>query len=66
MADLRVGKFTIGYSIRSFMAAAFTITTCVLTWKNLFPTEAFAGLAVLVIKAYFDDKGEANKEDNEP
>lgn len=66
MADLRFGRHKVGFSIRSFMAFAFTVTCCWLTAKKIIPVEAFLVLAGLVIKAYFDKPGEADSKDDNP
>lgn len=57
MADLRLGNKTIGFSIKSFMAFAFTITACVLAFQKIMPIEAFMALASTVVYAYFKKDG---------
>ena len=66
MADLRIGKFTIGYSIRAYMAFIFATTMCVLTWKRTIPVEAFIVTASLIVKAYFDSPKEVDSASDHP
>lgn len=66
MANLRLGNFTIGYSIRAYMAFIFSTVMCLLTWKRIVPTEAFIVIASLIIKAYFDTPKEVDSDSNEP
>ena len=66
MANLRVGKFTIGYSIRAYMAFIFATTICVLTWKRVLPAEAFIAICATVIKSYFDSPKEIDSESDDP
>jgi hypothetical protein len=66
MADFRIGKFTIGYSIRAYMAFIFSTVFCYLTWLKIVPVEAFVVTASLIIKAYFDTPKEIDSPSNEP
>lgn len=66
MADLRIGKFTIGYSIRAYMAFIFATTMCVLTWMKIIPVEAFIVTASLIVKAYFDTPKEVDSQSDHP
>ena len=66
MANLRIGKFTIGYSIRAYMAFAFATTLCILTWKRIIGAEAFLALSGIVIKAYFDSREEIDSDSDNP
>lgn len=66
MADLRVGRFTVGYSIRAYMAFVFATTICILTWKRVIPAEAFLVICATVIKAYFDSPKEVDSESDDP
>lgn len=63
MADLTLGNKKMGFSVKSFMAIAFTITACVLTINKTMGIEAFMALASTVVYAYFR-KEEPNKGGN--
>ena len=53
MADLTLGKHTVGFSIKSFLAIIFGITSCYLAIRKTMPIEAFMGLAGAIVHAYF-------------
>jgi len=49
---------------RWLMTVAFTLTSCYLAIKNIFPVEAFVGLVTLIANEYFkrsDRKDEHSK-----
>ena len=66
MADLRIGKLTIGYSIRAYMAFVFSTTVCYLAAKRVIPTEAFIVIVMVVIKAYYDSPAEIDSDSDNP
>ena len=49
-------------SVRAWMALAIVLTTCYLAIQKIIGAEAFVGIAVLVIKYYFDKERPAPKQ----
>ena len=60
MADVRIGTYKVGFSIRSVMAVCFSVTACWMAVKKILPAEAFMALASTVVFAYFKKEEHKN------